>query len=252
MSETRGRVLLVEDEETLIATLGELIRRRGHQCEIATSVEEGLTLLQEPFDAVITDIHLPDGNNLEMLEAIEQLPDAPPVIIITGYPSLENAVHAIDRHAFAYRIKPFDFTELLGLVDQAIGQGRLRRHIHHSADRVGNLARELNRLSNNTSSSCRKGLEQTVTDYLLLLLGSNAEALAEIMEILQSMDCVAGDTPIRKISRHPDAEMFKAAVEHTVKVLDATRRSFKSRELADLRHQLEVALAAAQGSPGST
>ena len=112
---TQGRVLLVEDEETLITTLGELIRRRGHECEIATSVEEGLALLQSPFDAVITDIHLPDGNNLEMLEAIRRAEGSPPVIIITGFPSLENALLAIDRHAFAYRIKPFDFNELLDL-----------------------------------------------------------------------------------------------------------------------------------------
>lgn len=247
---TKGRVLLVEDEETLSATLGELLRRRGHECEIVTTVEDGLArLAQGSFDAVVTDIHLPDGNNLEMLDAIQRAEGSPPVIIITGFPSLENALRAIERQAFAYRIKPFDFNELLDLVDQAIAQARLRSRVGRSAERTAELSRELARLRAGASRISRDALDQSVIDYVVLLLGNNMETIGEVMEILQSLELQQARQPVRALSRHPEAEMFKAAVAHTVKVLDATRRSFKSRELADLRQQLEVALGAAQDKP---
>lgn len=246
----KGRVLLVEDEETLAATLGELLRRRGHDCEIVNTVEDGLARLEQgPFDAVITDIHLPDGNNLEMLDAIQRADGSPPVIIITGFPSLENALQAIERQAFAYRIKPFDFNELLELVDQAIAQARLRRRVGRSAERTAELSRELARIRAGAARISRDSLDQSVIDYVVLLLGNNMETLSEVMEILQSLDLQQARQPVRALSRHPEAEMFKAAVAHTVKVLDATRRSFKSRELADLRQQLEVALGAVQDKP---
>lgn len=243
----QGRVLLVEDEETLATTLSELIRRRGHICKIANTVDGGLVALRNAvFDAVVTDIHLPDGNNLEMLEAIERIPGSPPVIIITGFPSLENALQAIDRHAFAYRIKPFDFNELLELVEQAIAHGRMRHRVDRSAERIAELAGALNNLRKHTSHTSREALDQSVVDYLLLLLGNNAETLSEAMEILQAMVGERANRPIRRLSHHPEAEMFKAAVTHTIEVLESTRRSFKSRELAELRQQLEVALAASR------
>lgn len=245
---TQGRVLLVEDEETLAATLSEMIRRRGYECEIAGSVDAGLARLQQGnFDTVVTDIHLPDGNNLEMLEAIQRIPGTPPVIITTGFPSLENALQAIERHAFAYRIKPFDFNEMLDLIEQAIGHGRLRSRVGQSAQRIADLAASLEKLRSGTARASRDGLDQSVIDYLLLLLGNNAETLSEAMDILHSMVGERASRPIRTLSQHPEAEMFKAAVAHTINVLESTRRSFKSRELAELRQQLEVALAATKG-----
>lgn len=248
---TNGCVLLVEDEETLATTLGELIRRRGHACETVGTVDGGLAALrQSRFDAVVTDIHLPDGNNLEMLEAIKHIPGAPPVIIITGFPSLENALQAIERQAFAYRVKPFDFNELLDLVEQAMAHGRLRRRVDHSAMRIAELAAQLDRLRAGSNHNSRDSLDQTVIDYVLLLLGNNAETLGEAMEILHTLVGERAHRPIRKLSHHPEAEMFKAAVTHTIQVLEATRRSFKSRELAELRQQLEVALATAEKTSG--
>jgi len=248
----QGRVLLVEDEETLAATLGELIRRRGHTCDVAGTVDGGLSAITlADFDAVVTDIHLPDGNNLEMLEALQHRPFTPPVVIITGYPSLDNALQAIERQAFAYRIKPFDFNDLLDVVDQAVSHGKLRRRVDHSAERIAELSAALQKLRAQATRASRDSLDQSVIDYVLLLLGNNAETLGEAMDVLQHMVTHRNNRPIRRLSQHPEAEMLKAAVSHTIGVLEATRRSFKSRELAELRQQLVATLAVASNSTDS-
>lgn len=240
----KGLVLLVEDEETLSTTLRELIRRRGHDCDTAGTVEAGLHALENTtYDAIVTDIHLPDGNNLEMLEAIHRRRNAPPVIVITGFPSLENALQAIERSAFAYRVKPFDFQELLSLVDQAVAHGRLHRKVSQSATRITELANTLGTLRAAGARASRESLDQTAIEYLLLLMSNNADSLAEAMEILQALQDSTGNQPLRRLAHHPEAEMLRAALTHTIDVLEATRRSFKSKELGDLRQQLQTTLA---------
>lgn len=248
--QTAGRVLIIEDEEVLAATTAELLQRRGHECEVEASlagVRARANLAS--FDTLITDLNLPGGHDLEVLDLVRDIEPRPTVLVITGFPSVENAVRAIDQGVYAYRTKPFDMEEFLDTVDAAVAQSKLQRRLARSHQRFAEITQQLDTLRDSTRGRGNDDLDQSLVQYALLLLGSNADSLAEAMEVLRLVDHRTPGKPLRRLSRHPETEMFRRAIEHTIGVLDKTRTAFKSKELADLRRRLEVALA--QATPAS-
>src|ERR1022692_2915714 len=89
-------VLLVEDHENTRITLAGVIEREGCKVVSAASAAAGRDKLrEEEFDLVITDVRLPDGDGMELLDETKRLSAGSPVIIITGHGSEEMAVQAM-------------------------------------------------------------------------------------------------------------------------------------------------------------
>ena len=116
--------LLVVDDEPDLRTLYELtLVREGYELECAESVGEAWALLQDgSFQAVITDMRLPDGLGLELLQRLDAAGRSEPVIIITAYGSAENAVEALKAGAFDYLTKPVDLKQFRAVVAAAVGR----------------------------------------------------------------------------------------------------------------------------------
>ena len=114
-------VLIVDDEPDL-RTLYELsLLREGHRVESAGSLAEAYALLeQRSFDAVITDMRLPDGLGLELLQRMNQQKRAERCVVMTAYGSAENAVEALKAGAFDYLTKPVDLKQFRAVVAAAI------------------------------------------------------------------------------------------------------------------------------------
>ena len=117
--------VLVVDDEPDLRTLYELtLLREGYRVDAAGTLEEGWNLLaQQRFDAVITDMRLPDGLGLELLHrmAAQQRPER--CIVMTAYGSAENAVEALKAGAFDYLTKPVDLKQFRAVVASAIEEG---------------------------------------------------------------------------------------------------------------------------------
>jgi two-component system, NtrC family, response regulator PilR len=118
---TTAQVLVVDDEPDL-RTLYELtLLREGYRVDAAGSVAEALDQLQaKRFDAVITDMRLPDGQGLELLHHISQQQRPERCIVMTAYGSAENAVEALKAGAFDYLTKPVDLRQFRAVVASAI------------------------------------------------------------------------------------------------------------------------------------
>ena len=102
-----ARVLVVDDNEGVRVVLKEVLWGLGHKVEVAESVAEALALVERAsFDVVIADIVLPGQSGIELLHAVRATTPRVPVIVITGYPSMETAASAVRGKAFAYFIKP--------------------------------------------------------------------------------------------------------------------------------------------------
>jgi len=114
--------VLVVDDEPDLRTLYELtLLRAGYRVDAAATLEEGWGLLQrQRFDAVITDMRLPDGLGLDLLHrmAADQRPER--CIVMTAYGSAENAVEALKAGAFDYLTKPVDLKQFRTVVASAI------------------------------------------------------------------------------------------------------------------------------------
>ena len=124
---TRSRRVLVIDDEPDLRTLYELtLLREGYEVESAATVAEGLRSLEiGRFDVVITDMRLPDGLGLDILQGLATRVPREPCIVITAYGSAENAVEALKTGAFDYLTKPVDLRQFRTVVASAIASGQL-------------------------------------------------------------------------------------------------------------------------------
>lgn len=119
-------ILLIDDDESLRRVMEFSLTESGYSVQAAANGEEGLSLFEKGlFHAVITDITMPGMNGLEVLSKIHSRDPHLPVIIITAYGTIENAVEAMKQGAFDYITKPFNRDELRLTLDRALTMQRL-------------------------------------------------------------------------------------------------------------------------------
>ena len=119
------RVLLVDDEPSVLFALKELVREGGWEPLLARSGTEALGLV-ERADAVVTDFAMPEMDGMELLRAIRERDESLPVILLTAHGSERLAVRAIRSGAYEYVKKPFDVDELAMALERAL-EARLLR-----------------------------------------------------------------------------------------------------------------------------
>jgi DNA-binding NtrC family response regulator len=121
---------VVDDDRGVRTALRVNLSKAGHSVTLATNVEEALAALRSsPFDLVITDVKMPGETGLALLGRIREAWADTPVIVMTGYGSVEDAVSAMKAGAADYIIKPVEKAELLLLVDRALQTRALRAEL---------------------------------------------------------------------------------------------------------------------------
>jgi two-component system, NtrC family, response regulator HydG len=124
--ESRGRVLVVDDQRNMRTTTALLLRAEGFTVDEAGGGEEALTcLVSRPVDLLLTDLKMEPMDGLTLLKrALEASPQTQ-VIVMTAYGSIETAVEAMRRGAYDYVTKPFKEGELVHRVTKALERARL-------------------------------------------------------------------------------------------------------------------------------
>jgi two-component system response regulator PilR (NtrC family) len=121
-----GTILVIDDEEIMREILEALLTREGHQVRLAANAAEGLELARTmSFDAAVVDMMMPGMDGISALEELKKIDDDLPVMMITAFASVENAISAMKRGAFDYITKPFKNDEVLVVVRNALAQRRL-------------------------------------------------------------------------------------------------------------------------------
>ncbi|PYR74126.1 MAG: hypothetical protein DMF86_19010, partial [Acidobacteria bacterium] len=148
-----GTVLVVDDEEIMREILEALLTREDYDVRLATTAQEGLDLARSmPFDAAIVDVMLPGMDGITALDEFKKIDDDLPVLMITAFASVENAIAAMKRGAFDYITKPFKNDEVLVVLRNALAQRRLvaenralrqnlQAHANHFGDIIGKSSR---------------------------------------------------------------------------------------------------------------
>ncbi len=114
-------ILVVDDEPNMRKVLSALLGGEGYDVETAESAARALDLLKtEQFHAMITDLRMPEMDGLELLKRVRQLQPRLPVIMLTAHGTVDTAVEAIKQGAFDYLSKPFDKSEITGVIDKAL------------------------------------------------------------------------------------------------------------------------------------
>jgi len=122
----RPKVLLVEDDQQIVAALTRVLLDEGYDVTHASDGRNGLSqATTEACDLVITDFKLPGVSGMELLQSLHDTRPRLPVILMTAHGTSDTAIEATKLGAYDYLLKPFDMPELLALVEKAVASHRV-------------------------------------------------------------------------------------------------------------------------------
>jgi two-component system response regulator AtoC len=116
-------ILVVDDDTEVRETLSSVLLNEGYLVETVKTGKEAIRASERAyFDVALIDIELPDMKGIEILRKLKEKQPRMVKIIITGFPSLENAVKAVNEGAHGYILKPFNIGELLKMIRKRLDE----------------------------------------------------------------------------------------------------------------------------------
>jgi DNA-binding NtrC family response regulator len=123
-------ILIVDDDQSLCKVLKGLIEKAGFGVVVAHDVDAALSIIDEQdLDLIITDLKMPGKSGMELLSECRVRKPAVPVIMITAYGNIDDAVAAIKQGAYDFITKPFDEDELLNGIKKALNESRKNKEL---------------------------------------------------------------------------------------------------------------------------
>ncbi len=116
-----ARILIVDDDESIRITIEIILKSEGYAVDVAANGSDAIKKSETTaYNVVLIDIRLPDMDGIELLTRMRDSVPKVRKIILTGYPSMQNAVEAVNRNADAYLVKPVNLDELLELIREQL------------------------------------------------------------------------------------------------------------------------------------
>jgi len=124
----KHNILIVDDEKNILKVVSVTLKKSGYNVDAARSSEEAIEKFNEnPYDLIVTDLKLPGKTGIDLLDYVKSREPDMPVIMITAFGSIGNAIEAMKKGAFNYLTKPVNPDVLLGVVKEAIEKYELRK-----------------------------------------------------------------------------------------------------------------------------
>jgi DNA-binding NtrC family response regulator len=176
----KKKALVIDDEQIVLDSVSALLTDEGFQVDVSLHGRQGLDwAIERNYDVVLTDIRMPDIGGMKVLRDVKRINPTLPVIMITGYASVESAVQAMKLGAAEYIEKPFEPEQLLDAVSRALG-------ISKEAEEQGLIHRE----------EVAKVLDRAESDddFFMKLLEHSVDALDEYdLTKAEKLAIVTGD-----------------------------------------------------------
>jgi DNA-binding NtrC family response regulator len=176
----KKKALVIDDEQIVLESVSALLTDEGFEVDTSLDGRQGLDwAIERSYDVVLTDIRMPDIGGMKVLRDVKRINPTLPVIMITGYASVESAVQAMKLGAAEYIEKPFEPEQLLDAVSRALG-------ISKEAEEQGLIHRE----------EVAKVLDRAESDddFFMKLLEHSVDALDEYdLTKAEKLAIVTGD-----------------------------------------------------------
>ena len=178
MSAENRRILIIDDERTILLTLEALLGRHGYQPETAATASYGLRMLKSnPAAVVLLDLQLPDAEGLQTLEQIKRDHPETQVIILTAHDSLNNAIESIKRGAYHFISKPYAPEELLSLIEKALEKQSLVRETEQLREKTQQLEKRLEIAETRLAPVIKSKAMQEIQELIAAMAPSEANVL---------------------------------------------------------------------------
>jgi len=248
MTAESPHILIADDEETFRLSTAALLEREGYRCDCAIDAAEAGKLLSGSHDLLISDIRMPGNLNMEFLRDVHARFPLLPILVVTGYPSVDTAVATLRLSFVDYLLKPIDWPELAQSISIALRKGQLARAIRTASEETARAREALEALQEAAVTPGRGGQTQGLAwalDSYVEQTRSQIDTLS--LNIKQTFTGVmtgtqTGSVDVCQFMACPRLTAYKAALDDTVEVLERTKHAFKSKDLGELRRRLESLL----------
>lgn len=168
-------ILVVDDEALVRSMIGTTLERQGYQVHLAASSSEAFGLIERnPYDLVLTDIVMQDGNGFTLLERVQAQQPQLPVVMVSAVHDISVAIDAMRRGAYDYLLKPFEREHLLSTVHRALTHRQALRENHNYQENLEQVVRARTEL-------LRQAMEDLEHSYDITL-----EALGDALDLKDS------------------------------------------------------------------
>ncbi len=173
-----GRILVVDDNESIREVLSEQLALQGHSCDLAANGMEGLQRVQErEYDAIVSDIDMPGMNGIEFLKRIHPYVESiTPFMILTAYGEWEYAMEAIRLGACNFLQKPFEQADVM----EAVRRAMELREIYKLRQ---NYREQLERKLREKEEELRRTYDGTVIGFAAMMEGKDASTMAHLFRV---------------------------------------------------------------------
>lgn len=140
MTKNDIKILIVDDDKSVCESLKRILEGQEFSVFTAENGKEGKEILsKKEINVILLDIRLPDVDGIELLSEFKDLYPNIEIILITAYASIKNAISAINKAAFGFIEKPFEFPQLVALIKQAFEKQSLKIELRYSEIKFRNL-----------------------------------------------------------------------------------------------------------------
>jgi signal transduction histidine kinase len=155
------KVLVVDDEESVVVTIKAILQLDGYSVATTTSGEQARKMVRDTeYDLVLTDLRLEDGDGLDVLKAVRESYPETVTIMLTGYASLESAIQALRAGAYDYLVKPSEVEELRATVARGIERRRLGQELRARIAELAQLNTSLQQRIDEATAELKERYEQ--------------------------------------------------------------------------------------------
>ncbi len=173
---TKGKILIVDDDPVVRDSLGKWFESEGFDVGIVCGAREALeAMAQSSWDIALLDIKMPGVDGVELQGRIHTIDAELPVVMMTGYASVETAVKALKQGAYDYITKPFDPDELVHLVSKAIEHRRTKQEVERLRENLQEVFPKTDLIGQSPAMKRVLELIETVapTDATVLISGES-------------------------------------------------------------------------------
>lgn len=235
-----GRILIADDEKTFLLATADLLRREGYYCDCTQDGNSAIEMAEKGnYDILISDIKMPGNEDMDLIKTVSKTCRGMPVILVTGYPSLDSALPSVGLPVVAYLTKPINLDELLGHVLAGVKQYRMFKSVCESKSRLGNWQKELNKITAALETSTTIASAVPIELYINLSFQNIVGALSDLRQLVEGMALEKAPGEACHLVNCPRLDALNEALFKTIDVLELTKGSFKSRLLGELREMLD-------------
>ena len=176
ISESKGSILVVDDEERQREILQAILKDEGYSVMTAVSAEHALRLMKScRFDLVLTDLKMPGLSGIKLLEEINAADPTISVVLITAHGSIESAVEATKKGIYKYLTKPIDRAELLGVVGEVFDNlQRLKKTIIGDSPKMRDVLKMIAKVARTNSTVLLYGESGTGKELIARMIHANS------------------------------------------------------------------------------